>query len=153
MAHPHGIVIFSPLVIGVAVTFCTIFIHAVALAAIVQFVRHEQAVGHAGVRFSRNVLIVAGATMLALAAHLVEMTAWGFVLVLCGEFRDLTSAFYQSAGNYTSLGNGAVVMSATWRLLGPLETTDGMLMFGVSTAMIFAVIQRMIQARLQVSPN
>jgi len=32
-------------------------------------------------------------------------------------------------------------------LLGPLEAADGMLMFGVSTAMIFAVIQRLIQTR------
>lgn len=34
-----------------------------------------------------------------------------------------------------------------WRLFGPLEAADGMLMFGVSTAMIFAVIQGLIQAR------
>jgi hypothetical protein len=153
MAHPHdAVAIFLPLVIAVAVTFCTIFIHAVALAAIVHFVRHQRAVGH-GVRFSTNVLIVAGATMLALAAHLAEITAWGLVFVLCGEFQHLRAAFYHSAVNYTSLGYGDVVMSASWRLLGPLETTDGMLMFGVSTAMIFAVIQRMIQARFQVSPN
>jgi hypothetical protein len=152
MAHAHGLAIFSPLVIAVGVTFGTIFIHALALSAIVEFVRHEWAIGHAGARFSTSVLIVAGATMLALAAHLIEMTAWGCVFVLCGEFHHLAPAFYHSAGNYTSLGDGAVVMSATWRLLGPLETTDGMLMFGVSTAMIFAVIQRMIQTRLQFRP-
>jgi hypothetical protein len=38
-------------------------------------------------------------------------------------------------------------MSPAWRLLGPLEAANGMLMFGVSTAMIFAVIQRLIEAR------
>lgn len=38
-------------------------------------------------------------------------------------------------------------MSATWRLLGPLETANGMLLFGVSAAMIFAVIQRLVEAR------
>jgi hypothetical protein len=38
-------------------------------------------------------------------------------------------------------------MTPSWRLLGPLEAANGMLMFGVSTAMIFAVIQRLIQAR------
>jgi hypothetical protein len=32
-------------------------------------------------------------------------------------------------------------------LLGPLEAADGSLMFGVSTAMIFAVILRLIQTR------
>jgi hypothetical protein len=34
--------------------------------------------------------------------------------------------------------------------LGPLEAADGMLMFGVTTAMIFAVIQRLVQAKLGV---
>jgi hypothetical protein len=32
-------------------------------------------------------------------------------------------------------------------LLSPLEAVDGMLMFGVSTAMIFAVIQRLVESR------
>jgi len=40
-------------------------------------------------------------------------------------------------------------MSAAWRLLGPLETADGMLMFGVSTAMIFAVIERLVQTKFK----
>jgi hypothetical protein len=38
-------------------------------------------------------------------------------------------------------------MSPAWRLLGPLETASGMLLFGVSTAMIFAVIQRLFEAK------
>jgi hypothetical protein len=38
-------------------------------------------------------------------------------------------------------------MSPFWKLLGPLETANGMLLFGVSTAMIFAVIQRLVEAR------
>jgi hypothetical protein len=40
------------------------------------------------------------------------------------------------------------VMSVSWRLLGPLESADGMLMFGLTTAMIFGVIHRLIQARM-----
>jgi hypothetical protein len=32
-------------------------------------------------------------------------------------------------------------------MLGPLEATNGLLMFGVSTAVIFTVIQRVAQAR------
>jgi hypothetical protein len=38
-------------------------------------------------------------------------------------------------------------MSPAWKLLGPLEAADGLLMFGVSTAMIFAVVQRLTWAR------
>jgi len=50
--------------------------------------------------------------------------------------------------NYTTLGDSDKVMSPSWRLLASLEAANGMLMFGVSTAMLFAVIQRLIQTRL-----
>jgi hypothetical protein len=150
MAHPPDhIAVLFPLVIAVAMTFCTILMHALALIAIVRYVRREWRLGRAGISFWRDVTIVAGAALLALTAHLVEMAAWAVLFVLCGEFPHLAAAFYQSAENYTSLGYGDVVMSASWRLLGPLETADGMLMFGISTAMIFAVIQRLVQTRLR----
>ena len=58
-----------------------------------------------------------------------------------------------SAENYTTLGYGDVVMSPSWRLLGPLEAADGMLMFGISTALIFAVISRLVETRLHLSEN
>jgi hypothetical protein len=45
------------------------------------------------------------------------------------------------------LGYGDVVMTPSWRMLGPLEAADGMLMFGVSTAIIFALTQRLLQGR------
>ncbi len=82
-------------------------------------------------------------------AHVVEIAVWAVVLSLCGEFTRLAGAFYHSAMNYTSLGYGDVVMSASWKLLGPLEAANGLLLFGVSTAMIFAVIQRLVRSRLR----
>jgi hypothetical protein len=83
----------------------------------------------------------------ALLAHLVEIALWGLLFIICGEFPDFGTAFYHSAVNYTSLGYGDVIMTPSWRLLGPLETADGMLLFGVSTAILFAVIQWLVQAR------
>ena len=58
-------------------------------------------------------------------------------------------AFYHSAVNYTTLGYGDIIMTPSWRLLGPLEAADGALMFGVSTAMVFAVIARLMQAHYE----
>jgi hypothetical protein len=40
-----------------------------------------------------------------------------------------------------------LIMTPSWRLLGPLEATNGTLPFGVSTAMIFGVMLWLIQAR------
>jgi hypothetical protein len=148
MAPSHdGIAIFLPLGVAIGIIFGTVFIHAFALIAIVHYLRREQQRGRTGVRFWRDVTIVAGAVLVALAAHLVEIAAWALAFVLCHQFPDYSTAFYHSAVNYTTLGYGDIIMSASWRLLGPLEAADGSLMFGVSTAMIFAVILRLIQTR------
>jgi hypothetical protein len=88
----NGIDVLLPLTVGIATTVCTIFIHGLALTAIVHFVRRERRLGHAGVRFWKDVPIVAGATLLALAAHLIEMAAWALVFLRCGEFRDFAAA-------------------------------------------------------------
>ena len=51
----------------------------------------------------------------------------------------------------SSLGYGDIVMSASWKLLGPLEAANGLLLFGVTTAMIFAVIAAIVSDETQVS--
>ena len=39
-------------------------------------------------------------------------------------------------------------MDRPWRLLGPIEAMDGMLMAGVSAAILFAVLHRLVEHRL-----
>ena len=151
MAAPSAqdIAIGLPLVISLD----TIVIHGLALLGILHFIRHQRQLGHTGVGFWRDVGIVASATLLALTAHLVEITIWAFVFVFCGEFAQFAGAFYHSAMNYTTLGYGDVVMTPSWKLFGPLEATDGMLMFGVSTAIIVSVIQLSVRTRFHDIPN
>jgi len=72
---------------------------------------------------------------------------WAVLFVSCGEFSEFATAYYHSAVNFTTLGYGDLILTPHWRLLGPLEAADGMLMFGVSTAMIFAVIQKLVRTR------
>ena len=143
----HRTAILVPLAVGTLTVVATIVIHALPLGATVNFVRRERKLGRAGTGFWIDMGIVVRALVYALAAHLVEIALWGVVFILCGEFQDFGSAYYHSAVNYTSLGFGVVIMSPSWKLLGPLETANGMLLFGVSTAMIFAVIQRLVETR------
>jgi len=136
------------LVVGIITVLCTIVIHALAVGATVNLVRREMRLGRAGASYGDDLVIVAGAILVAFGAHLVEIAIWAMVFMFCGEFPEFGLACDHSAVNYTTLGYGNVVMTPSWRLLGPLEAADGMLMFGVTTAMIFAVIQRLIRARL-----
>jgi len=144
---PDRVAILLPLGVAVAITFCTVVINALAMMPMVYFVRYELQLGRAGVRFWRDIAIVTGATLAALAAHLVAIVTWAMVFSLCGVFSQLAEAVYHSGLNYSTLGDSAVI-SPSWRLLAPLEGANGMLMFGVSTAMLFAIVQRLIHARL-----
>jgi hypothetical protein len=149
MMQTQRIAILVPLAVGGVAVICTIMIHALPLSATVNFVRREKRLGHVGTSFWFDMGIVARAILYALVAHLLEMGLWAVLFVICGEFRDLGTAYYHSVVNYTSLGYGDLIMSPSWKLLGPLETANGMLLFGVSTAMIFAVIQRLVEARFE----
>jgi ion channel len=147
------IAVVLPLSVAVTMTFSTVIIQALALMPIIYFVRYELRRGRAGVRFWKDVGIIAGATLVALAAHVVAIASWALVFSFCGEFSQLAGAVYHSAMNYTTLGDSDKVMSPLWRVLAPLEAANGMLMFGVSTALLYAVIQRLIQTRLSESSN
>ena len=147
MTPPNQISILNPLLVGVATTFGTIILHALLLGMIIWIVRRDLRLGRVGTRFWLDTIFITNVAMLLLAAHLLEIGLWALVLERCGEFSNFGAAYYHSAVNYTTLGDSAFAMSARWRLLAALEAGNGMLMFGVSTAAIFAVIQRLLQHR------
>jgi Ion channel len=147
LAEPDRIAIWLPLAVSAGAVVATIAIHALAVTTTVNFVRREIKLQRAGASFWRDVTIVSVAISIALVAHLLEIGVWARLFMLCGEFPAFATAYYHSAVNYTTLGYGDLIMTPPWRLLGPLEAATGMLMFGVSTAIVFAVIQRVIYAR------
>ena len=149
MTQNHQFAILYPLVVGVGAVACTIFVHALALAATVNLFRHARRLGRAGAGALTDLAIVALAISFAFMAHLIEIALWAVLLITCGEFQGFANAFYHSAVNYTTLGYGDLLMTPSWRLLGPLEAANGALMFGVSTAMVFAVIQRLLLTRFE----
>ena len=133
--------------VGACVVVCTILIHALAVRATVSFVRYEKKLGRVGTASWIDVAIVVLTVSITLAAHLFEIALWAVLFVICREFPEFGTAYYHSAVNYTTLGYGDLIMTPSWKLLGPIEAADGMLMFGVSTAIVFAVIQRLIETR------
>jgi len=149
MTQAHRVAILVPLAVGAGAVVCTLLIHGLALATTVHFFRYERRLGRAGASAWINFAIVVVTMMSAFVAHLIEIALWAALFVICGEFQEFGIAYYFSAVNYTTLGYGDLIMSPSWKLLGPLEAADGSLMFGVSTAMIFTVIVRLVQARFE----
>jgi len=99
--------------------------------------------------YGRNIILIQSVATLMLLVHLINIGLWAGLFCLCGEFAGFESAYYHSAVNYSSLGYGDIVMSTRWRLLGPLEAIDGLVIFGISTALLFALMMRLIEQRIK----
>lgn len=89
---------------------------------------------------SVNVLLLYTVLLLLTLAYIAETLIWASLFMLLGEFDDFKTAIYHSGVNFVTLGYGDVVMSPRWRLLGPLEAANGILMFGLSTAVMTAAV-------------
>jgi hypothetical protein len=99
--------------------------------------------------FIRPTLIGASFLLVAvmlvmLAGNLVQITLWAWLFLARGEFADLATAFCHSVVNFTTLGYGDLVMSENGRLLGALEAANGVLMFGLTTGFLFAVLNELM---------
>ncbi len=77
------------------------------------------------------------------------MAVWAQVFLAYGEFADFSSAFYHSVVNFTTLGYGDLVMSPERRLLGALEGSNGVLMFGLTTSVLFKVMGEYTRRELE----
>src|SRR5262249_61726399 len=97
----------------------------------------------------KNVCFMFIVSLVTAAAHLIQIALWAVAFVVVGALPTFDRALYYSAQNYTALGYGDVVVSEQWRLLGPLESINGLLLFGLSTAVMFAGMSRPIKKRLR----
>jgi len=88
----------------------------------------------------QDVLLLSLVMLLMMLGNFVQMVIWATLFVMLGEFGDFPTALYFSGVNFATLGYGDIVMSERWRLLGPLEAANGILMFGVSTSMMTAAV-------------
>jgi hypothetical protein len=143
---------FLALLIGAGVLLFSVLCYAVATVLIVHLVVRVLPDDHGKLGLFKGVAFMMLVTLITAAMHLIEIALWAIVFLLCGEMATFEKAFYFSAVNYTALGYGDIVLSERWRLLGPLEAINGLLLFGLSTAVMFAVLDRLIKNRLRHQP-
>jgi voltage-gated potassium channel Kch len=81
--------------------------------------------------------------------HLIQTSLWAVFYYGQNLFSDFETSLYFSMVSFTTIGYGDVLLPRKWRLLGVIEGISGVLLCGVSTAFIFAVINAMFQIRLR----
>ncbi len=144
------------LMLGAGIFALTVVVQVVAVMALVRFLQRRDRLGRLDSSFWYGTAALGGAMLIMFAGHLLQVGLWAGIFRWIGEFEDFKTAFYHSAVNFSSLGYGDVVMSDKWRLLGALEASGGIMMFGLSTALGFAVINgifRLSKAQVVQKPD
>jgi len=135
------------MMVGIGVTLSALVVQGIAVGVGNEAVGALLAKRLIGTHVWRNGLATLLLIMILMTGHLVQMAMWALAYVTAGEFGTFALAFYHSAVNYTTLGYGDIVMSPSWRLLGPLEAASGILAFGWSTAALVTVVIRLVRYR------
>ena len=76
--------------------------------------------------------------------NIIQVVFWAFLYSSLGAFEDFETALYFSGVTFTSLGYGDVVLGGRLRLLAPLQAANGLMMFGITTALFIAAVQHAI---------
>jgi hypothetical protein len=91
---------------------------------------------------SAFVVVTGVTTLLATSLHGLEAAIWAFAYRFLGALPDNRSAMLYSLNAMTSYGHINLRLEDHWHLLGAMEALNGWLLFGLSTAFLFAVIER-----------
>jgi hypothetical protein len=81
-------------------------------------------------------LIGLGAALL----HGAEAAAWAVLYVGVGALPDPGEALLYSLNAITSYGHAEIFLAQRWRLLGSIEAMNGLILFGLTTAFLYAAI-------------
>ncbi len=125
----------------------TVGIHTVGFSALLRTIMWSHALARSG--FWLVTRLVISLTCWLILLHLEEISVWGLFYFWQGCLPDAEAALYFSAGAYTTIGSGDLVLPETWRMLAPLEALTGALMFGLSTGLFFAVVSHWIHNWMQ----
>ncbi len=127
---------------GILLAIATIVIHAVSSSYLIGELRRRTASFQA--RFGELKALVLTAVWL-LVTHIVETGIWAiaYCYLVGGEkFTNFEDSAYFSTVTFTTLGYGDIVIEGHWRMLSACQAMTGLLVFGWSTALLFAVVER-----------
>jgi hypothetical protein len=85
--------------------------------------------------------LLSSAVILVLLANTVCVWLWAILFHLLGVFPTLEEAVYFSMVSFTTVGYGDVVVEHSWRILSGFVSVNGLLAFGVFTAVLIEIIR------------
>lgn len=94
-------------------------------------------------RFLRIFAAVMGVTvLLTTVLHGLEAGMWAIAFRALDAMPDFRSAMLYSLSAMTTYGHANLFLPQRWQMMGSLEALNGVLLFGLTTAFLFAMIQQ-----------
>jgi hypothetical protein len=89
-----------------------------------------------------SVIAVGGTAFCCAALHGIEAFMWAFAYRMTGALPMGENAMLYSLNAMTSYGHADIQLQPQWRLMGALEALNGWILFGLTAAFMFNVIQQ-----------
>jgi hypothetical protein len=134
--------------IGLPVMLLCLAIQTALTGVSVQYFLRRISVDALHLKTLGNIRLLMWVMLILMLGNLLQITLWGALFLWLGEFTELYEAVYHSAVNYASLGYGDIVMSKNWKLLGPLEAVNGVLMCGMTAGVLMGILQAQVKQSL-----
>jgi len=88
-------------------------------------------------------LCVVGGTALSTAIlHAIEVSSWAAGYQFLGALPNRRSAMLYSMNAMTSYGHVNLYLAPRWQMMGSLEALNGWILFGLTTAFLFTIVQK-----------
>jgi hypothetical protein len=87
------------------------------------------------------VLVMAVTTIWATFLLAVDAGVWAVAYRWLGALPDNGAALFYSLSAITTFGHTDLYLAPHWRLMGALEALDGIMLFGLTTAFMYGMIQ------------
>ena len=123
-------------------------IHATGMVELFKWLTRKQPEIEKKFSTVRNIFFFIEIFAIILSLHLAQMCIWAGFYAIWAGLEDFESALYFSIATYATIGYGDVTLPVGWRLLGAIEGITGILTFGWSTGVIFAVASRLMAIRI-----
>lgn len=85
--------------------------------------------------------VLVGVSIAVLGVTTAGVWLWAAAFRALGAFQSLEEAVYFALVTYTTLGFGDVLLPKAWRLLGGMAAANGLLNFGLLTALLIEALR------------